>query len=87
MVGLGLVLSALAAAPAALASPVRARTPYQVKETHVVPRGWTKRSRAVADHVINLQIGVKQGNFDELERNLYEGMEVLTCISNTCLPS
>jgi tripeptidyl-peptidase-1 len=71
------VLSLLAVAKAAVASPVhpiRARTPYEVKETHLVPRKWKQLDRAPADHLIDLQIGVKQSNFAELERHLYEGM-------------
>lgn len=64
--------SALLAAQVALTSPVGSRTPYRVKESHHVPRGWKRVRRAPADHVIDLQIGVKQGNFAELERHLYE---------------
>lgn len=65
---------ALLAPSAVVASPIKARTPYQVKETHFVPRGWKKVERASSDRVMNLQIGLKQGNFEELERHLYEGM-------------
>lgn len=54
-------------------SPVEARSPYSVKETHLVPRAWTKRDRADGSGTINLQIGLKQGNFEELERHLWEG--------------
>ncbi|KAI1077884.1 tripeptidyl-peptidase 1 precursor [Whalleya microplaca] len=72
MVGFSAVVSALLAAHAALATPVRSRTSYRVKDSHHVPRNWRRVSRAPADHVINLQIGVKQSNFAELERHLYE---------------
>ncbi|KAI0005265.1 tripeptidyl-peptidase 1 precursor [Xylariaceae sp. FL0662B] len=74
MVGFSaVVFSALLAVHAALATtPVRSRTPYRVKDSHHVPRKWKRVGRAPADHIINLQIGVKQGNFAELERNLYE---------------
>lgn len=65
-------ISAVLAAQAAIATPIKARSPYAVKETHHVPRDWTKMERARGDHVIHLQIGLKQGNFDELERHLYE---------------
>ena len=58
----------------ATASPLRLRSPYAVKESHPVPRKWSRIGPAPADHVINLQIGLKQGNFNELERHLYEGM-------------
>ncbi|KAI1265446.1 tripeptidyl-peptidase 1 precursor [Xylariaceae sp. FL1019] len=72
MVGVTILSAALlAAAQAVVAKPV-ARSVYSVKDSHYVPRGWTKRSRAPADHVINLQIGLKQSNFAELERHLYE---------------
>ncbi|KAL3420927.1 Pro-kumamolisin [Phlyctema vagabunda] len=62
----------LAAAQVALATPVQSRTAYSIKESHNVPRRWTRRDRAPKDYTINLQIGVKQGQFDELERHLYE---------------
>ncbi|KAI1393236.1 tripeptidyl-peptidase 1 precursor [Hypoxylon trugodes] len=72
MAGFVVAVSALLAAHAALANPVGSRTPYRVKESHHVPRGWRRVRRAPADHVIDLQIGVKQSNFPELERHLYE---------------
>ncbi|KAI0015195.1 tripeptidyl-peptidase 1 precursor [Xylariomycetidae sp. FL0641] len=73
MVGFVQLFSALVAAQAAVASPlVRSRTPYQLKESHSVPRQWKKVARAPAEHVIDLQIGLKQNNFAELERQLYE---------------
>ncbi|KAI1435429.1 tripeptidyl-peptidase 1 precursor [Xylaria sp. CBS 124048] len=61
----------LAAAQAVFASPV-ARSTYSVKDSHVVPRGWTKVARAPASHVMQVQIGLKQSNFDKLEKQLYE---------------
>ncbi|OTA61978.1 tripeptidyl-peptidase 1 precursor [Hypoxylon sp. EC38] len=72
MVGFFVAFSALLAAQAGLANPVGSRTPYRVKDSHHVPRGWRRVRRAPADHVIDLQIGVKQSNFAELERHLYE---------------
>ncbi|KAE8445914.1 hypothetical protein EG329_012693 [Mollisiaceae sp. DMI_Dod_QoI] len=54
------------------ASPVRVRSPFVVKETHPVPSKWSRISAAPADHIINLQIGLKQSQFYELERHLYE---------------
>ncbi|KAI2778686.1 tripeptidyl-peptidase 1 precursor [Daldinia loculata] len=72
MVGIGLAFSAILAAQVSLANPVGSRTPYRVKDTHHVPRDWKRVRRAPADHVIDLQIGVKQSNFPELERHLYE---------------
>lgn len=70
------VLATLLAAQAAVASPLHVRTPYAVKESHFVPRAWKKVDRAPADHMIDLKIGVKQGNFAALEKNLYEGMMI-----------
>jgi len=66
---------ALLVPSAVVASPVKARssTVYQVKETHFAPRAWKRVERAAPDQVINLQIALKQGNFEELERHLYEG--------------
>ncbi|KAF2652391.1 tripeptidyl-peptidase 1 precursor [Lophiostoma macrostomum CBS 122681] len=60
------------AAQAVLATPIRAGSPYVVKETHPAPREWTKLDRAHESHVIQLQIGLKQSNWDELERHLNE---------------
>ena len=58
----------------ALASPVsHARSEYAVKETHFVPRGWERVGEAPATQSVTLQLALKQSQFDELERNLYEG--------------
>ncbi|KAH5418606.1 hypothetical protein HBI67_181230 [Parastagonospora nodorum] len=69
MLGASILLAVLA--PAVLATPV-ARSTYAVKETHYVPRKWVQKGRAPKDQMLALQIGVKQGDFDELERHLYE---------------
>ncbi|PVH92703.1 tripeptidyl-peptidase 1 precursor [Periconia macrospinosa] len=66
------LLSAAIAAQAVLATPIRARSPYVVKESHNAPNAWTKLNRAQGDGVIDLSIALKQGNFAELERQLYE---------------
>jgi tripeptidyl-peptidase I len=71
---LSALLSATIGIQAVFSSPIRARTPYRVKETHFVPRKWTQRSRAPGSHMIHMQIGLKQSQFDELERHLYEGI-------------
>jgi hypothetical protein len=73
MLDLSIFLSVAIAAQAVLGTPIRARTAYFVKETHPVPRKWTPTRRADGSHMLHLQIGLKQGNF-ELERHLYEGM-------------
>ena len=67
-------------AQAALAVPV-ARSDYAVKETHYVPQRWTQKGRAPKNQIIALQIGVKQGDFPQLERHLYEGTSQK---KNTC---
>jgi tripeptidyl-peptidase-1 len=55
-----------------LATPI-ARSPYAVKETHFVPDEWFKQERTQGQQTIQLQIGLKQGRFDELDRHLQEG--------------
>ena len=54
-------------------TPLSLRSPYVVKETHLPPKKWKNIGPAPADHLINLQIGLKQGQFDQLERHLHEG--------------
>lgn len=49
------------------------RSLYTLKERHHVPRSWSRVGPAPAQHMIQLQIGLKQGQFSELERQLYEG--------------
>jgi tripeptidyl-peptidase I len=51
---------------------VKSRSPYVVKDSHYVPRKWTQKGAAPAEHTIRLSIGLKQSQFDELERHLYE---------------
>lgn len=67
----------LLAANAAIASPVLARSPYVVKDSHNVPSGWRDVGPAPSDTLINLHVGLKQGQYDELERHLYEGTSTL----------
>lgn len=43
-----------------------------VKDYHKAPRRWENVAPAPGDHVLNLRIGLVQGNFQELERQLYE---------------
>ena len=59
------------------ASPLRSRSPYVVKDNHPVPSGWEIVAPAPREGLIHLQIGLKHGRFDELERHLYEGMAFL----------
>lgn len=66
-------LALLLATSPVLTSPVRTRTAYEVKDSHKVPHQWTNIGPAPHNTVINLHIGLRQSQFDELERNLYEG--------------
>ncbi|TAQ87514.1 hypothetical protein B7494_g4153 [Chlorociboria aeruginascens] len=54
------------------ASPIQSRSAYAVKETHRAPRRWVQLGRAPREKMLNLHIGVKQAQFGELERHLYE---------------
>jgi tripeptidyl-peptidase-1 len=74
MLDLSIFLSVAVVAQTVLCTPIRARTEYSVKETHPIPRGWSPAGRAPDNHMLHLQIGLKQEDFDELERQLYEGM-------------
>ncbi len=68
-----LVIGALAPFLSCCSPVVRSRSVYAVKDVHSVPRVWVRGERAPPDHEIHLQVGLKQGRFDELERHLYEG--------------
>lgn len=67
------VLAVAFVAQNAFGGPVKARSAYAIKESHFVPSKWTRGERAVAERMLHLQIGVKQANFDTLERHLLEG--------------
>jgi len=69
-----MLFSVAIAAQAVFASPIKVRTDYAVKETHTIPRRWASAGRAPSNHMLHLQIGLKQERFDELERHLHEGM-------------
>ena len=60
-------------ASSSVATPIQARSPYAVKDSHFVPPKWRQISPAPPYHNINLRIAVKQNKFDDLERHLYEG--------------
>lgn len=57
-----------------LCSPINSRSPYGVKDSHFVPSKWSAVGAAPAEHTIELKIALKQDQFHELERHLYEGM-------------
>ena len=66
------LLAAAMAAHAVVASPIQARSPYAVKETHFAPREWTKLNRANGNKLVQLQIGLKQSDMDGLLKHLDE---------------
>jgi len=72
-----ILLTIAAAAQAAFGTPIQLRTEYAVKGAHPVPRQWTKLGRAPREQMLHLQIGVKQSQFGELERHLYEGIHAM----------
>jgi tripeptidyl-peptidase-1 len=76
MLDLSVLLTIAKATQAVFGTPIQARTTYAVKGAHPVPRQWTKLGRAPREQMLHLQIGVKQSQFDELERHLYEGMQL-----------
>jgi hypothetical protein len=53
--------------------PPRDLKDYAIEEAHYVPKRWIRQDRAPLDDLIDLSISLKQGNFAELERLLYEG--------------
>ena len=65
------LLTYVLTAQAALAAP-HARSTYAVKDTHNAPAAWMRTGRADPDQLIRVNIGLTQGRFGELERNLYE---------------
>lgn len=54
-------------------SPIQSRASYSVKDSHHVPRKWTRVGEASPKGIVKLEIALKQSRFDELERHLYEG--------------
>jgi tripeptidyl-peptidase-1 len=77
MLGVSVLLTIAAAAQAVFGTPIQARTAYAVKGAHPVPRQWTKLGRAPREQMLHLQIGVKQSQFGDLERHLYEGIHTI----------
>ncbi|KAK5099652.1 hypothetical protein LTR24_001311 [Lithohypha guttulata] len=62
----------VAATPVSLHSE-HARSPYSVKETHFVPRGWTASDQPPhPNQLLDIKIGLKNKKFADLERHLYE---------------
>jgi tripeptidyl-peptidase-1 len=76
MIQLGSLWAAVAVVTSlAFANPLHKRFNYQIKETHNPPRQWTRIGPAPANAVLSLHIGLKMGNWEELERNLHESTE------------
>jgi hypothetical protein len=78
LLSLAVAVSALLAAPPVVASPTPlgdagASTAYALKSFHHVPRKWERVGAAPPNHVLTLQIGLKQGRFDEILQHLHEG--------------
>jgi tripeptidyl-peptidase-1 len=73
MVRISIALALItAAAPAAISKPLDRRYDYALKEVHNPPRQWRRVRPAPSDVVLNLHIGLKLGNWEALERNLFE---------------
>jgi tripeptidyl-peptidase-1 len=77
LLSLASVGAALLAVVPAVASPtplgnVDASTAYALKSFHHAPRKWERLSAAPSDHVLTLQIGLKQGRFDDILQHLHE---------------
>ncbi|KAI9713342.1 MAG: hypothetical protein M1828_001435 [Chrysothrix sp. TS-e1954] len=63
---------AVAASSWTHASPLKSSSSFAVKDSHNLPRSWSRVGDAPADHLIRLNIGLRQGQFEELEKSLYE---------------
>lgn len=73
MRGIACLATLAVAASTAAINKRNDRANYETKEDFYVPNGWQRVAEADPNHVINLSFGLKQSNFDELERHLYEG--------------
>lgn len=69
---LSTLLSVLVVVPTLLSASCADCTSYSIKERHQVPDGWIYVRRAPLHSEIELQIGLKQSRFRELERHLSE---------------
>ena len=67
------ILMALLLVYAGTAWGAKEREGYVVKDRHHVPRQWRRIGEAPRGHLIQLQIGLRQRSFEELERHLFEG--------------
>ena len=70
------VLALVVSLTIAFTSPVRiSRSEYSLKDSHLLPKGWSSIGTAPSDHILSVQIGLTQHKVQELQRHLYEGME------------
>lgn len=76
-------LAVFAATRVVFSTPIQPRPRYSIKESHRAPQKWTRLGRAPRSRMLSLQIGVKQSQFETLERHLYEGL--LTKLSTSFL--
>src|SRR5437016_4227961 len=67
------LFTVLLAASGVSTTPLQPKSPYVVKDSHFVPRKWTGLGAPPAEHMIDMNIGLKQSQFGKLERELYEG--------------
>ena len=67
------LLAVFLTADAIAGTPLIGRNTYSIKDSHHVPQQWARVGPAPAEHIINLNIGLKQSQFDKLEKQLYEG--------------
>jgi tripeptidyl-peptidase I len=65
-------LHAVGALYSCYGSPVSSTTSYAVAERHPAPRDWTKVGPAPKSEIINLRIGLKQGNEGIIEQHLLQ---------------
>jgi hypothetical protein len=76
-----MVVMLILCATSVIASRINSRSSYAVKDSHSIPRRWTRVGPASPLHLIQLQIGLRQSNFSELQRHLYEGeWQPISCI-------
>jgi hypothetical protein len=68
-----LTVSHVNASPTPLGAVDDSSTAYAVKSFHHVPQKWEKIGAAPSNHILTLQIGLKQGRFDEILQHLNEG--------------
>lgn len=67
-------------------SPIQSRPTYAVKDSHHVPRKWSRVSEAPPNSIVKLEIALKQSRFEELEKHLYEGrLRALMPLLDRCL--